>query len=286
MDNPRVHDRNADQAAYWNGAAGRRWIDRQETLDRVLNPIQELLLTRAGITTGERIIDIGCGCGASTIELAGRVGAQGRVMGVDISAPMLARARERAPTDLPLAFVLADATVHAFEAGAADLIFSRFGVMFFADPTLSFQNMRTALRPRGRLAFASWREPRQNPWMLLPLQEAYKHVPRLPEVGPEDPGPFSFAREERVRRILSEAGFSSIALEGVDLALDLAVGRGLDAAVAGALDIGPVSRALEGQPPEVVARVQNSIRTALASYQQGETVSLPASVWIATALSP
>ncbi len=286
MDNPRVHDRNADQAAYWNGAAGRRWIDRQETLDRVLNPIQELLLTRAGITTGERIIDIGCGCGASTIELAARVGAQGRVMGVDISAPMLARARERAPTDLPLAFVLADATVHAFEAGGADLIFSRFGVMFFADPTLSFQNMRTALRPGGRLAFASWREPRQNPWMLLPLQEAYKHVPRLPEVGPEDPGPFSFAREERVRRILSEAGFSSIALKGVDLSLDLAVGRGLDAAVAGALDIGPVSRALEGQPPEVVARVQNSIRTALASYQKGETVPLPASVWIATALSP
>jgi ubiquinone/menaquinone biosynthesis C-methylase UbiE len=286
MDNPRVHDRNADQAAYWNGAAGRRWIDRQETLDRVLNPIQELLLTRAGITTGERIIDIGCGCGASTIELAGRVGAQGRVMGIDISAPMLARARERAPADLPLAYVLADATVHAFEPGGADLIFSRFGVMFFADPTLSFQNMRTALRPGGRLAFASWREPRQNPWMLLPLQEAYKHVPRLPEVGPEDPGPFSFAREERVRRILSEAGFSSIALEGVDLSLDLAVGRGLDAAVAGALDIGPVSRALEGQPPEVVARVQNSIRTALASYQKGETVLLPASVWIATALSP
>ena len=286
MDNPRVHDRNADQAAYWNGAAGRRWIDRQETLDRVLNPIQELLLTRAGIRTGERIIDVGCGCGASTIELAGRVGAQGRVMGVDISAPMLARARERAPTDLPLAFVLADATVHAFEAGGADLIFSRFGVMFFADPTLSFQNMRTALRPGGRLAFASWREPQQNPWMLLPLQEAYKHVPRLPEVGPEDPGPFSFAREARVRRILSEAGFSSIALEGIDLALDLAVGRGLDAAVAGALEIGPVSRALEGQPPEVVARVQNSIRTALASYQKGETVPLPASVWIATALSP
>jgi ubiquinone/menaquinone biosynthesis C-methylase UbiE len=286
MDKARVHDRNTDQAAYWNGAAGRRWIDRQETLDRVLNPIQELLLTRAGVTSAERIIDIGCGCGASTIELAGRVGAQGRVMGVDISAPMLARARERAPTDLPLAFVLADATVHAFEAGGADLIFSRFGVMFFADPTLSFQNMRTALRPGGRLAFASWREPRQNPWMLLPLQEAYKHVPRLPEIGPEDPGPFSFAREARVRRILSEAGFSSIALEGVDLALDLAVGRGLDAAVAGALEIGPVSRALEGQPPEIVARVQNSIRTALACYQKGETVPLPASVWIATAQSP
>jgi ubiquinone/menaquinone biosynthesis C-methylase UbiE len=286
MNTTRVHEQNADQAAYWNGAAGRRWTDRQETLDRVLSPIQDILLTRAGVTPAERVVDIGCGCGASSIALAQRVGAQGRVVGVDISAPMLARARERAPSDLPLDFVLADATVHAFEAGAADLIFSRFGVMFFADPTLSFQNMRTGLRPGGRLAFAAWREPRQNPWMLLPLQEAYKHVPRLPEVGPEDPGPFAFAREERVRRILSEAGFASIAFAAVDLALDLAVGRGLDAAVAGALDIGPVSRALEGQPPEVVSRVKASIRAALTPYQKGETVPLAAAVWIATALNP
>jgi len=286
MDKAPVHDRNADQAAYWNGAAGRRWTDRQETLDGVLTPIQDLLLARAGVRNAERIVDIGCGCGASTITLARRVGAQGRVIGLDISAPMLTRARERAPADLPLDFVLADATVYAFEAHAADLLFSRFGVMFFADPTLTFQNMRAALRPGGRLAFASWREPRLNPWMLLPLQQAYKHVPRLPEVAPEDPGPFSFASEARVRRVLSEAGFSSIALEAVDLALDLAVGRGLDAAVAGALEIGPVSRALEDQPPEIVPRVQAEIRAALAAYQKGETVPLPAAVWIVTALNP
>lgn len=285
MENPRVHDRNADQAAYWNGPAGRRWIDRQLTLDLVLEPIQEILLDRAAVAAGERVIDIGCGCGVSTIELARRTGRKGSVTGVDISAPMLARARELAPADLPLEFVLADATVHAFEPGRADLLFSRFGVMFFADPALSIQNMRKALRLGGRVVFGSWREPRKNPWMLLPLQEAYKHVPRLPEVGPEDPGPFSFAREERVRRILSEAGFSSIAMEAVDLSLDLAVGRGLDTAVRGTLDIGPVSRALEGQPPDVLAKVASSIRTALASFQQGETVPLGASVWIATAVS-
>jgi SAM-dependent methyltransferase len=285
MNNPHVHDRNADQAAYWNGPAGRRWSDRQKTLDLVLKPIQEILLDRAAVAAGERVIDIGCGCGVSTIELARRTGREGSVTGIDISAPMLARARELAPPDLPLQFVLADATVHAFESGRADLLFSRFGVMFFADPTLSFQNMRTALRPGGRMVFGCWREPLKNPWMLLPLQEAYKHVPRLPEVGPEDPGPFAFAREERVRRILSEAGFSSIAMEAVDLSLDLAVGRGLDTAVRGTLDIGPVSRALEGQPPEVLAKVESSIRTALSPFQKGETVPLGASVWIATAKS-
>ena len=285
MGSPIVHDRNADQMEYWNGPGGRRWVDRQNTQDVVLAPVLEILFDRAEVAAGERAIDIGCGCGATTVELARRVGPTGHVVGVDISAPMLARARELAPPSPSLEFVLADATVHRFEPARTDLLFSRFGVMFFADPALSFVNMRKALRPNGRVVFACWREPRKNPWMILPLQEAYKHVPRLPEVGPEDPGPFSFAREERVRRILSEAGFSSIAMEAVDLSLDLAVGRGLDAAVDSALDIGPVSRALEGQPPELRTEVASSIRTVFASLRKGETVPLGASIWIASAAS-
>ena len=232
---------------------------------------------------GERVLDIGCGCGATTIELGRRVGPTGYVLGVDVSAPMLGRARERAPADLPLEFVLADATVHSFEPGRSDLLFSRFGVMFFADPVLSFANMRKALRSGGRLAFACWREPRQNPWMMVALQEAYKHVPRLPEMGPEDPGPFAFASEQRVRRILSEAGFSSIVMEACDLSLDVAVGRGLEAAVSGALEVGPVSRALEGQPPEVMAAVASAIRTAYAPLAKGDSIPLGAAVWIVSA---
>lgn len=283
MDNPATHERNADQAAYWNGPAGRRWLERQEALDIVLAPITEVLFDRARVAPGERVVDVGCGCGATTAELARRVGPSGHVLGVDISAPMLGRARERAPANLPLEFALADATVHAFEPGRTDLLFSRFGVMFFADPPLSFRNVRAALRPDGRLAFACWREPRKNPWMILPLQEAYKHVPRLPEVGPEEPGPFAFAREERVQRILEEAGFASIALEPVDLMLDIAAGRGVDAAVNAAMMIGPVNRALEGQPEEACEAAARSIRSALASLQKGGSVPLGASVWIVTA---
>ena len=257
MDTPAVHERNADQAAYWNGPAGQRWIGRQETLDIVLAPVSNVLLDRARVGEGMRVIDVGCGCGATTLELARRVGSSGSVLGVDISAPMLARARELAPPNLGVNFVNADATVHPFEPGKADVLFSRFGVMFFAEPEVSFSNLRAALRRGGRLVFACWREPRKNPWMILPLQEAYKHVPRLPEVGPEDPGPFAFANETRVRRILNAAGFASIAIQPVELSLDLAVGKGLDGAVEAALSIGPVSRALEGQPAhlqEVVAR--------------------------------
>jgi SAM-dependent methyltransferase len=283
MDQLTPHDRNADQAAYWNGPGGRHWTDRQELQDAVLAPVSEALLARAAIAAGERALDIGCGCGATTLEIATRVGCQGHALGLDISEPMLARARERTPPGAPVQFIAADATVYPFAPGAADLLFSRFGVMFFADPALSFANMRKGLRLGGRVAFACWREPRKNPWLILPLQEAYKYAPRLPELGPEDPGAFSFAGEERVHRLLGEAGFSSIAMHPVDLSLDLAVGRGLEAAVEGALAIGPASRALQDQSPEVKSAAAGAIRAALAPFQRGDTVPLAAAIWVVTA---
>jgi ubiquinone/menaquinone biosynthesis C-methylase UbiE len=278
-----MHALNADQIAYWNGSGGRKWTDRQERQDVLLAPVSELLFARTKVAPGERVVDIGCGCGSTTIELARRVGPKGSVVGVDVSVPMLARARERALAGMPVEFVEADATVYRFPPGRADLLCSRFGVMFFSEPTLSFANMRTALRSGGRLVFACWREPQENPWMVLPLMEVYKHVPSLPESGPEDPGPCSFAKADRVRRILDQAGFSAVALEPVDFSIDLATGRGLDSALATALEIGPASRALDGQSPELRENAAQSIRTALAPFQQGETVPLAAAIWIVTA---
>jgi ubiquinone/menaquinone biosynthesis C-methylase UbiE len=284
MDTPIGHDQNADQIAYWNGPGGQHWTDRQQTQDTMLAPVSEVLIDRANVVAGDRIVDIGCGCGVTTIALAARVGLKGHVLGIDVSAPMHARARTLAPVGAPLEFVLADATGYAFEPQSYDLLVSRFGVMFFAQPVLSFANMRKALRPGGRVIFACWREPRENPWMMTPLQAVYKHVPKLPQLGPEDPGPFSFASELRVRRILSEAGYSEIALEPCNLSLDIAVGGGLDAAVETAFEIGPASRALEGQLPEVKVAAANSIRAALAPFAKGQAVPLAASIWIVTAL--
>jgi ubiquinone/menaquinone biosynthesis C-methylase UbiE len=277
------HERNADQIAYWNGPGGQHWTDRQQAQDTLLAGVADILLDRAAVQAGMRIIDVGCGCGATTIAFAQRVGPGGHVSGIDISAPMLARARQIAPAGLPADFVLADATVYPFDLASCDLLVSRFGVMFFADPALSFANMRGALRPSGRLAFACWREPRDNPWLMTPLQAVYKHVPKLPQLGPEDPGPFAFASEARVNRILAEAGFTQIAMERCDLALDVGIGRGLDAAVETALEIGPAARALDGQPPELRAAATISIREALLPFASGQTVMLPASIWIVTA---
>jgi len=278
--------RNADQIAYWNGPGGRGWADRQEEQDALLQPVSAATIARAAVRTGERVIDVGCGAGATAIELGLLVGSSGRVLGIDVSEPMLARAAGRLPKDLPVDLVRADATTHQFPRASFDLLFSRFGVMFFAEPARTFANLRTALRQGGRLAFACWRKPEENLWVMVPLRAAYEHVPRLPKVGSEDPGLFSFASEDRVRRILSEAGFQSIGFEPLDFEFDVARGRGLDEAVLSATTIGPASRAIEGQPPEVLQAVAASIRRAFVQHQSGSTVPLSAAVWIVTAISP
>ncbi|SEC14278.1 class I SAM-dependent methyltransferase [Bradyrhizobium erythrophlei] len=277
------HPQNADQIAYWNGPGGQRWASRQAAQDIVLQPVLDLLIDRAAPKAGERIVDVGCGSGASTNGFATKVGPSGHVFGVDVSGPMLERARQSTPKDAPVTYALADATVYPFDPASFDLLASRFGVMFFADPVVSFANLHKALKPSGRLAFACWQEPRENPFFMAPLQAVYKHVPKLPQLGPEDPGPFSFASEARVNRILGEAGFSGIAMEPCRLEFDVAIGRGIDAAVQSALEIGPASRALEGQPDDLRAAAVTSIREALTPFAKGDAVLLPGAIWIVTA---
>lgn len=283
MDAPQGHEKNADQIAYWNGPGGQRWVDRQASQDILLRPVVDLLIDRARISPGEQILDIGCGSGATSRAFAERTGRTGHVTAVDISAPMLARARELAPPDAPIDFILADATVHPFPPDRFDLLASRFGVMFFADPAISFTNMHRAMRRTGRVTFACWREPRENPFFMVPLQAVYRHVPKMPPVGPDEPGPFAFASAERVTRVLTAAGFSGIAMEPCNLSFDMAIGQGLEAAVKSGIQMGPASRALTDQPAEIVAAATQSVRDALAPYAKGASVPLDGAIWIVTA---
>jgi ubiquinone/menaquinone biosynthesis C-methylase UbiE len=281
-----VGTRHAEQIAYWNGAGGVHWVAQQERTDLVMSGIAAVALAEADARPGDSVIDVGCGCGTTVQGLAQAVGPGGRVTALDVSAPMLGRARERLAGFDNVDFVLADAALHAFPPAMADLLFSRFGVMFFGDPTAAFARLRRAIKPGGRVVFACWRAPALNPWMVVPLNAAYQHVPRLPQLGPEDPGPFSFADPERVRRILTGAGFGEPVLKPVDLALDLAAGGGLDAAVNYVLAIGATSRALDGQPDAIRAAAAGSIRRALAEYTEGPSVRLPAAIWLVHATAP
>jgi SAM-dependent methyltransferase len=276
------HDR--EQLEHWNGPGGERWVNEQARLDRVLEPLSRAAIAAAAPRPGERVIDIGCGCGGSTLLLAEAVGATGSALGVDISEPMLGLAKQRAAKLAHVRFERADAASYAFP-GDADLLFSRFGCMFFGDAPRAYANLRRALAPDGRLLFMVWRPPAQNAWYQLPLSAAERalgHARVVPEPGA--PGPFSLADADHTRALLANAGFSAIDVRPFDAELELSA-SGLDEAVAFAVQAGPISRLLLNYAHDAAAqaRALDAARDALAPYLAGQRVALAAAVWLVSA---
>lgn len=282
MDKLAASGPNAEQITYWNEQGGPRWVQLQEILDRQLASFGHVVMDRLAIGAGERVLDVGCGCGETSLELGRRVGANGSVLGVDISTIMLERARERAVAAPNVAFVVGDAQTYAFAPASFDVVFSRFGVMFFQDPRAAFLNLRSALKPGGRLGFHCWKALPENPWMTVPLFAALQHVPPPTPPPPDAPGPFAFADAERVRDILSDAGFAGIAFES--RSAQMGVGSGdLDEATEFALQMGPASIAIREATPETVTKVRASVRAALEPYRTSEGVRLGTASWVVTA---
>lgn len=271
---------NEDQVAYWNSQVGDTWASRQEPLDRQLEPLGDFALEALAPEAGERIVDIGCGAGQTTLALAQRVGASGAVLGVDISAQLLEVARRRLER-VPGASVLeADAQTHGFEPGAFDAVFSRFGVMFFSDPAAAFANIRKALKSGGRLAFVCWRPLALNGWMTIPLSAGLKHIDAQPQIpDPHAPGPFAFADPGRVCGILEGAGFGEVAIEPRDFLIG---GNPLDEAADLAMRVGPLSRLLAEHPDRREAVVA-TLRETLSAHVGEDGVRMPGAVWIVTA---
>jgi len=271
-------DVNQQQIDYWNGKAGHTWAQAQQRLDPLLAPISAALVQAAAVQAGMRVVDVGCGCGDTSLALAATGAA---VWGIDISEPMLAVAKSRAAGVKNLAFAQTDAATQTFTPDH-DLLFSRFGVMFFADPVAAFSNLRTALKPQGRLHFACWQPPRLNPWMAI----AGKAVqPFLTEPGgeadPRAPGPFAFADPDYVRGILAESGFTDIRFEPLAPTLHLA--DTLEDGVRFLQEVGPLSRVIGELDAQAREQALAAARAALAGHLTDTGLDLGAACWLVSA---
>ncbi len=277
---------NAAQHKNWNEVSGPNWVTLQDKFDAQLEPLGLATMDRAKVAPSENVLDVGPGTGQATMELARRVGEDGSVMGIDISVPMLERAKSRAGDAglTNITFEIADAQTYDFRAPQFDLVFSRFGVMFFDDPLAAFRNLRSSLRPGGRLAFVCWRHPAENPWATVALEAVEQHVPvKMPEPGP--PGPFGLAESDQVTKILSEAGFTDAAFDKMSGKITPGAGGSLDDTVAHVLKTGFVANALREAEAKATPEIAASIREAFAPYESEEGVRMDSAAWIVTARS-
>ncbi len=213
---------NEEQIALWNGSAGRGWIEAQQSLDLLFAPFETLLVEAVASRQAQRVLDVGCGTGSTSLAIARQLGARGICVGLDISEPMIALATQRAEHESARPrFLCADAQTHAFEPASFDLIVSRFGVMFFYDPVSAFANLRRAAASGAALRVIAWRSPAENPFMTAAEHAAAPFFPQLPARRPNEPGQFAFAEQNRVHSILEQSGWGEIDIELLDVACTL-----------------------------------------------------------------
>jgi SAM-dependent methyltransferase len=263
---------NIEQAEFWSQLAP-VWLELEGQLEQVGGLPGQLAMDRLELLPGQRVVDLGCGSGRTTLELASRVGPGGEVTGVDITAEMLARARERAARlgTGNIEFVHADVQVHDLGEAQFDAAYSRFGVMFFTDPVAAFANVRRALRPGGVLSFVCWQSVFDNEWMLIPGAAVATVTGSLPPMaGPDEPGPFSLADPGRVRAVLDAAGFDSVAIAPHADQVVISEARIPEVALT-SIRVGGVREALRDADQETRDRALAAIEEALrARLQDGQ----------------
>lgn len=277
-----VQTQNPRGAEFWNSDMGHAWVSQQAVIDDVFTSVTSVSLAAAGAKRGEHVIDLGCGTGDTVVALASAVGPSGAVLGVDVSVPMLDFARYRSvKAGLGnVGFALADATDHAFEPGWADLVYSRFGVMFFDAPVKAFNNVRSGMRAGGRLIFVCFRTMPESPWFRVPIEAARPHLPPQPPIDPAAPGMFSFAREERLRGILTQAGFREIAIKATDVPIH---GKDIAQSMAFITQAGPLPALLQNASNEQRVRATDAVRDALAANLGADGKGLRVGLWLVSA---
>jgi ubiquinone/menaquinone biosynthesis C-methylase UbiE len=275
-----IQPANADQIAMWNGCAGRGWVEAQASLDRLFAPFEDLLVEAVAKYKARRVLDIGCGTGATTLAIARLLGRNGTAVGLDISEPMIALANQRAALEnAPPRFLCADAQTYAFDAASFDMIVSRFGTMFFDDSVHAFANLRRAAASGARLHTIVWRSPADNPFMIAAERAAAPFLPQMPARNPNAPGQFAFADPNRVHSILAKAGWSDIAIEPLDVACTLPE-RELDDYIT---RLGPLGRVLRQLDDEQRTKIVAAVRSAFAPFVHGAEVRFTSACWTVSA---
>jgi SAM-dependent methyltransferase len=271
---------NAEQIEFWNGDAGKSWAKNQAVLDSVIGPLGEIAINESGINATDQVLDIGCGCGDTSLALAGL---SADVTGIDISEPMLDIARRRAATtDQQINFLHADALTHSFDMDYS-LLFSRFGVMFFADPVAGFRNLATAMSESGRLCFICWRPAIENAWISVPMAAALAHMPSMQQTDPRAPGPFAFADKDYVAGILDSAGYSEIEVDPVDQALTIGDSRDVDQAIEFYEHVGPLARLFADLDESTRAKALDAVRETVDPYLSDDGLTLGSACWLVKA---
>jgi SAM-dependent methyltransferase len=287
MTNEVANENSARQMQFWNSAASASWVEKQARLDGFFAPLSVAGLTRIGATRGDRVLDVGCGCGDTTLALARAVGPSGTALGVDISAQMLDRARARAAEEGlgHVSYLLSDAGAYPFKKAGFDLVFSRLGVMFFGDAPAAFANLRRAVRPGGRMVFVCPRAPAECAFITVAVTAAKPLLPAgaMPIPGPEDPWMFSLADPARVRRVLNAAGWSDVVLDPLDADMVLEEADGPEAAAAFSLQFGPLPRVLAEAGEVTRAQVIAAIADAYRAMGFKSRVALPGGFWVVSA---
>ncbi len=276
---------NKNQKDFWSGKGGDIWVERQNAMDTMLSPLGEAALNKLNFNEEENVLDIGCGCGHTTLNIAKRIGPSGNVTGLDISEPMLKRAKESA-----VEMSITNTSFKCIDVQTEDLgdqiystAFSRFGVMFFEDSVAAFKNINKSLISGGYLSFVCWQSPAVNPWQSLFIQEVKKFLD-LPSPPPRSPGPFAFMESEYVSSILEESKFQDIRIEGHEAEVNMFSGRSLSDSVKDYISINPVvTQMLKESSENQIAEIINSGIEAFSPYYSEKGLIFPSATWLVTA---
>ena len=279
-----MEDKNVKQKEFWSGAGGDVWVNKQKEMDIMLNPLGQRAIDKLDLSNGKRILDIGCGCGATTLEIAKMI-PEGKIIGVDISEPMLNQARKDA-LEMSLSnteFVVQDVQTEEISKDAFDIAFSRFGVMFFEDSYEAFKNINIALKIGGQLSFVCWQEPLLNPWQSLSIQ-VIKQFIDLPVPPPKSPGPFAFEDKSYIEDILDRSNFKEINIDDNQEKIVMFSGKSLKEASEDYLTINPVvTEMLKNSPKELKEEILEALIVKFSDFHEDHGLVFPSATWIVTA---